>query len=956
MPTPETAYSEIEKLVQKFKNTSARERKAMNENATRQGFILPMFRALGWDTDNINEVSPEEKVSRGFVDFSFRIGGVPRYFLETKRMDEDLTNPMWIRQAVDYAWTKSVTWALLSDFEGLMVFNAETKTDNPYQAKILDFTIDTYLSKFEKLWWLSREQTALGRLDTETDESGRFSKRLPVSQELFGDLKKWREVLFNNFKLHNPMMPPNDIDNAILQLLNRLIFIRTAEDRHVERIRLRAFVRELRDRKQFKNWGAELSKLFREMDGIYNSEIFSEKRGSDGMELSPDVLEQVIEGLYQKRYILYNFNALESDVLGTVYEQYLGAVVADKSEEEKSPKKSAKQAELISEGMTVQERRAKRKSQGIYYTPSFVTKYIVQQTVGKYLEENGYNPSKPPRILDMACGSGSFLIEAFDVLDKFVMNLRGQALTPSFGHPSPVIGRGDGSEGKVFDSPVIGRGDGSEGNIFDRARQLEVLSNCIYGVDKDKQAVEVARLNLLLRALYSPEKLPKLKNFHLGDSLRPETWEMGFPEVMKDGGFDIIIGNPPYVRAENMNRDERDYYMSGAFETAYGKFDIFILFVEQAIKLLKEGGRLGFILPYAGFTQNYGLVLRKFILDTCVLETIVDLSKYKVFADASIATCIFVLRKESNPEKRLQHEISIISQDSYDGGVTGKGSLLLQKVFAETPNNTFRLNLNNDILQLVGKIDSQSVRFGDICYLITGAVLHNSETGESKERLISTKSKKGLKPYIEAKEIGRYQPPISAKFLDYKPNEVHRPKFKELFENDKIMIARIATDVKATLDYGHLYTDHTIDLAVRKDMLVNVKHRDIKISEEEAAFSQKYGLGYLLGIINAKIATWYLKNMLGMAIEINPETGRQLPIRRIDFDNPAEKSAHDEIVALVEKMLALQKERQSFTSKLYEDEIQQVERQIAYVDEEINQRVYRLYGLTDEEVKVVEGK
>jgi hypothetical protein len=205
----------------------------------------------------------------------------------------------------------------------------------------------------------------------------------------------------------------------------------------------------------------------------------------------------------------------------------------------------------------------------------------------------------------------------------------------------------------------------------------------------------------------------------------------------------------------------------------------------------------------------------------------------------------------------------------------------------------------------------QGSPFGDICYLITGAVLHDSKTGASKERLISANYKKDFKPYIEAKEIDRYQLPLSTRFLDYKPEEMHRPKFKELFENEKIMIARIATEVKATLDFSFLYTDHTIDLAVRRDKLLNAKSRDFKVSTESAEFAENYSLHYLLGVINSKLATWYLQNLLGMAIEINPDTGRRLPIHRIDFENPAEKLAHDEIVRLVERMLALQKERQS---------------------------------------------
>ena len=127
MTTKELAYSDIERLVTNFKNMPASQRRGMNEMQTRLGYILPLFKALGWDTSNINEVSPEEKVSRGWVDFSFRIGNVPRFFLETKRVNEDLNDPRWVKQSIDYAWTKSVTWALLSDFEGLRVFNAEEK-------------------------------------------------------------------------------------------------------------------------------------------------------------------------------------------------------------------------------------------------------------------------------------------------------------------------------------------------------------------------------------------------------------------------------------------------------------------------------------------------------------------------------------------------------------------------------------------------------------------------------------------------------------------------------------------------------------------------------------------------------------------------------------------------------------------------------------------------------------
>jgi len=377
MTSQELAYNEVGKLVKSFKDLPASQRRGMNEMQTRLGYILPLFRALGWDTSNINEVSPEEKVSRGWVDFSFRIGNVPRYFLETKRANEDLNDPRWVKQAIDYAWTKSVTWALLSDFEGLRVFNAEWKESNPFSAQFIEFGLDDYLKDFERLWWLSKPETLTRRLDMEAEKVGKKVKRLPVSQHLFDDLKKWRENLFKNYKAFNPIISAAEIDTAVLRLLNRLIFIRTAEDRQVEDNRLRSLVRELKDKKQIGRLDRELAELFRQFDGTYNSELFA-RHFSEELQIPPTDLEQVIEGLYEKNYVRYNFNALDADVLGTAYEQYLGHVVAE------------------GEGGThVEEKRTKRKSQGIYYTPTFVTKYIVQQTVGRYLDEHGYHPSKP---------------------------------------------------------------------------------------------------------------------------------------------------------------------------------------------------------------------------------------------------------------------------------------------------------------------------------------------------------------------------------------------------------------------------------------------------------------------------------------------------------------------------------------------------------------------------------
>ena len=935
MTSSENTYAEIENLVKGFKALSPAQRKGMNENATRQGYILPLFRALGWDTDNINEVCPEEKVSRGFVDFSFRIGGIPRYFLETKKASEDLNDPRWVQQAIDYAWTKSVTWALLSDFEGLRVFNAEWKETDPFRAEFLSFDLDSYLTDFERLWWFSREESLAGRLEREADKVGKRIKRLPVSQHLFDDLKLWRSELYKSLRGFNPKYSPAQIDEAILRLLNRLIFIRTAEDRQVEPTLLRPLIRELKAKKQFGNLSQELTQLFHQMDESYNSELFA-PHFSEELYCDAVKLEELIEGLYEKNYVRYNFNALEADVLGTAYEQYLGHIVTETRAE----------TGLISKAAHVEEKRTKRKSQGIYYTPAFVTKYIVQQTVGRYLDEHSYNPSRPPRILDMACGSGSFLIEAFDTLDHFVAKLRHQA---------------------------YGYGE----DMQDFARRIELLNGCIFGVDKDKQAVDVARLNLMLRSLYARQKMPLLTNIGEGDSLisgtpeelqvafgenwqikKPFNWEEEFPEVMKEGGFDVIIGNPPYIRAENMPREERDYYMdTNRFSVAYGRFDIHILFLERALKLLKDGGRLGYIIPYPAFNQSYAKLLRRLILDTCAIETIVDLSKYKVFETAEVATCIVILHKDKT-EMRRDNQIIVVQQSDYSAGIHDNEFIEIpQSAFDTTVENMFRLELDSGTNNISAKIDASSLSLGKICYAITGVVAHDSKTGASKDRLIHpTAMGRNPKPYLEAKEIfGRYSPLITKQFIEYVPKEMHRPKFPELFEKPKILIPGIIGPggLLATLDTTGIFTNHSFNCCVLKDDLLEVG-RNLGITAEDAVLSSNYSLFYVLGLVNSKLITYYFKTNLGGGLHASPANIRRLPIHRIDFDDPAEKATHDEIVRLVEQMLDLQKQRQEAEAGK-EDVRFALKKRIQALDTEIDRLVYELYGLTEEEIKIVEG-
>ena len=247
MVSPEAAREEVARLVAQFNAMSDRERRTYNEAATRQRFILPLFRALGWNTDNTDEVSPEEQVSRGFVDFAFRIGGVAKFFLETKKIPADLDDPRWAQQAINYAWTKGVTWAVLCDFEGLKVFNAEVREADPRQATFLEFSADSYLTDFDRLWHLSRPACQENALDREAEKWGKRTRKRPVGEQLLENLMDWRRELFRHLRQYNRIWSPTQIDEAVQRTLDRLVFIRTVEDREIEDRRLINLAREYED-------------------------------------------------------------------------------------------------------------------------------------------------------------------------------------------------------------------------------------------------------------------------------------------------------------------------------------------------------------------------------------------------------------------------------------------------------------------------------------------------------------------------------------------------------------------------------------------------------------------------------------------------------------------------------------------------------------------------------------
>ncbi len=602
--TKEHARTLVQELVHKFQHDPDRHKHG--ERQTDERYILPLFRALGWDTAS-SDVTVEEQIKSGRADYGLYVHGVPQFYLETKRPDRRLDERSRMEQAINYAYLKGVAWAVLTDFDRLMVFNADLDEDDPTKARLLDLRFNEYVDRFDDVWLLSRDamQERPRPIDILATRYGKKAKREPITQALFNDLADWRRDLFEDIRAYRPTDRAG-LDNALQKFFDRLIFLRTLEDRGVEKPLLKEIVRTFPKTKGKQAFN-ELLRQFRELDKLYNSNLFALHPLDELVVHNPNLIETILNGLYgnSKINVNYDFSVISADVLGAVYEQYLSFKATDPADARKTkPTKSAK-------------RTHKRNNQGIYYTPQYVVRHIVQATLTPVLARMGKDAHKIT-VLDPACGSGAFLIEVFDVLERHF---------------------------KLLDPTVP-----------DRERRERILKENLFGVDLDEQAVEVTRLNLVLRAAYERQKLPMLEHIQHGNSLVEAdevagaglgtVWEDRFPLVMDSGGFDVVVGNPPYVRQEYLPAAFKEYAQA-RYTTMNGTADLYVPFVEQGFRLLKEGGRLGYILPNKWLRAKYGQNLRGYLADK--VEQLIDFGDLPVFADATTYPLIFTLHKSTQP-------------------------------------------------------------------------------------------------------------------------------------------------------------------------------------------------------------------------------------------------------------------------------------------------------------------
>ena len=413
---------------------------------------------------------------------------------------------------------------------------------------------------------------------------------------------------------------------------------------------------------------------------------------------------------------------------------------------------------------------------------------------------------------------------------------------------------------------------------------------------------------------------------------------------MKNGGFDIVIGNPPYINIYTISKNEKEIeFYQKKFETAYKKFDLYVLFMEKSIKIIKNGGRFSFIVPDKWLYLPYGEKLRLFILENCIIEKIVDLTKFKVFKDAVNTPIIFILRKEKNKIERDKNEIQIIlpKEKTEDILVNNVDTWVIpQKIFEKTFKNMFRIQLTDRALSIIEKIDAQSLKLGEICYINWGC-----RPVPLDKFYVNKKVDDKYKPAIKGENIFRYNVKYTGMFLNYDSPKLYNPVFPELFERESIIIRDIGGGkaINASINEKHYYNPHTVINCLLKYTLADIK----KFSKKEIELSKNYNLKYLLGIINSKLILFYFRTMITDFLHTVPDSTRALPIKiaKTDEQKP--------LIKLVDKMLSLNRYLNELGDKKT-DERARIEEEIKKTDKEIDDIVYKIYGITKEEKKVIE--
>lgn len=958
------------------------------------------------------------------------------------------------QQAFGYKNNQSkCRYVITSNFQKLRLY-----IDNA--VEFIEFNLFTLRQEdFAVLYLLLNRDSIMSDLPA-TIKSASLSQEEAITKQLYKDYSVFKRELFNNLTTNNPI-----IDNLVLfqksqKLLDRLLFIFFAEDSHLlpanfakgiisewEQLKALKMTVPLYDRiKAYfgyldKGHKDEHSEIF-----AYNGGLFSTDELLDSVIISDDILRTHIQILSE-----YDFSSeVDVNILGHIFENSLTELDEVK-------------AQL--EGIAVDKSQTKRKKDGVFYTPKYITKYIVENTVGKLcadkkaelvindedyqqdvtINKDGTKKKKSAKqiaiesaalqrlhsyrdwllaitICDPACGSGAFLNEALNFLiaeHDYIVELE----TKLFGSGLPYA------------------------DI-----ENSILENNLFGVDINEESVEIAKLSLWLRTAQPRRKLNNLNdNIQCGNSLIDDKevagdkafhWQTAFPQVFAKGGFDVVIGNPPYLRVQGLKthfQNETTYYEK-SFQSATRRYDIYSLFIEKSLKLINLQGKVSFILPHKFLIVEAGHGIREFLANKCLVDSIIHFGEELVFADASTYTCIInlslghkdILYFKNISPKELFDEIGYKEVDYSD--LNSNNWNLIDRRTHNLINKLYKENIFlKDVFNLVGAGIDSGV---DDIFILNGKIKGDYFEGYSEQLNENVQIEADvMKPVLKGEDVKKYNDTNSSNFMLYlhHHNGKKTVPFEEKYIEDHFPLAldyisnfkeeMIARKIRKKTNPTHWYSLHRsrdiLTFENEKIITPEISYGTNMIFDQEGLFhnTKVYYLvkeedrlesyKYYLAILNSSIMWFFLKTtgyvlrggyftfktkflepfplpriaslenqlllsnkadlMLSLNQQLQELTSKFIRTlqRKFEIDKLSKKLENWYELTYAEfiKELAKKKIKMSLAEEseweayflAEQSKAQQLMLQIETTDSEIDQMVYKLYDLTDDEIAIVKA-
>jgi len=913
--------------------------------------------ALGWDVNHERQTNPYEqevKVERGVVmsagrkraDYAFLAPNFHDvlFYVEAKKPKAELDNSLYYFQTIRYGWNGRTPLSVLTDFEQFRVLDCRYKPDldTALHRAVKKFHYADYFDpeKFAELYYLfSREAARGGLLEKYAaalpKPSGKAHQRTlfgggfkSIDESFLADLDGYREELAQSFAKENPLLDSYELTEVTQRTLDRLVFMRFLEDKLIEQEPL------------VENMGVNGSgwqdfvAASHRLDRVYNGIIFKKHALLDSPAFKVDevAFDDVRLSLAQTTSP-YDFNAIPIHILGSIYERFLGKVIT-----------------VTEKGAQVEEKPEVRKAGGVYYTPEYIVRYIVESTVGELIEGKTPEDVRQMRFADIACGSGSFLLGVYDLLLRFhTTYYNANKANKARGRRAGCIEREDGS----LHLSLLQRRD--------------ILLNNIYGADVDPQAVEVAQLSLYLKLLedenvatsrryqleFREALLPTLSNNiicgnsligwdilqgHLFDRdeerrLNPMEFENAFPQVMQSGGFDAIVGNPPYRMLQPNNTDKQTLeYLRGHYLAAEFKIELFHLFLQRAVSYLREGGRLGYIVPTTLLNNVYAETLRSWLLKETRIN-LISVARGRVFADADVHTTVISLCRESDASKRESNEVRTTSNlDEAFAKNPHVYSSRKQMWLSKLPGSVWNILIDENNARFITRLMQDFVPLGKV-----GAINRGLITGDKDKYFSPIRSGESHVPIIAGSDVHSYYTKPPSEFVLFeRPKSAGGCWDREVhFAPHKIVIRQIGERPTASI--------------VREPIAVTGNIFTVRAGELRDEL-------YLLGLINSKLISFFWQIMFADFKSSFPQVTifslSQLPVCLINESNPADRERRDQIVRLVERMLAA---KQDLVSAYTDRDRNFYERKCADLERQIDKLVYELYRLTDEDIAIIEA-